>query len=330
MEYTTLGETGMTVSKICLGCMSFGSNARRDWVLGEEQSREIIERAIDLGVNFFDTANVYSYGDSERVLGNVLSEYDRERLVVGTKVLGQMDEDNPNSGGLSRKSIDQELRHSLDRLSMDRVDLYQIHRWDYSTPIDETLKALDTAVEDGLVHNIGACSMWAYQFAESLRQSEILHTESFSTMQNQYNLTYREEEREMLPLCEQKGIGVVPWSALARGFLTRPHEEFTRTERGQHISKDDRISKRIDAYRANGGIEINERVEALAEEKGVSMAQIALAWLFQNDYVDAPLIGVTSIEHLEDAVEALEISLSKSNVTYLEEPYNAVNVVGHK
>jgi len=330
MEYTTLGDTGMAVSKICLGCMSFGSDARRDWVLGEEKSREIIERAIDLGVNFFDTANVYSYGDSERILGNVLSEYDRDRFVVGTKVLGQMDEDNPNSGGLSRKAIEQELQNSLNRLSMDSVDLYQIHRWDYSTPIEETLNALDMAVRNNDVRYIGACSMWAYQFAEALHKSEIRNTEPFITMQNQYNLVYREEEREMLPLCQREGIGVVPWSALARGFLTRPHSEFETTERGRQISDDDRISKRISAYRANGGVEINERVEELAAEKGVSMAQIALAWLFQNDAVDAPLVGTTSVEHLEDAVEALEIDLSNSDIEYLEEPYGPVSVVGHE
>ena len=323
MEYTTLGSTGMEVSRIALGCMSFGSSDWREWVLDEEESREIIERAIDLGINFFDTANMYSLGESERVLGNVLSEYDRDEQVVATKGFFQMDDDNPNSGGLSRKAIEQELANSLDRLGMETVDLYQTHRWDHDTPIDETLAALDDAVRRGQARHVGTSSMWAHQFADALATSEREGLERFQTMQNHYNLLYREEEREMLPLCEREGVGVIPWSPLARGYLTRPHEEFDATTRGE---TDDYA--REHPYFEGGGREINERVAELAADYGVTMAQIALAWHFQNDHVDAPIVGTSSIDHLEDAVEALDISLSASDVEYLEEPYEPVAVFG--
>ncbi|MFC6613861.1 aldo/keto reductase [Halopenitus salinus] len=329
MEYTTLGDTGMEVSRICLGCMSFGSNDWRDWVLEEEESRPIIERAIDLGINFFDTANVYSNGESERVLGNALEGYDRDRQVVATKVYGEMDETNPNAAGLSRKAIEQELSNSLDRLGMDTIDLYQTHRWDYDAPIDETLRALDDAVRRNQVRYIGTSSQWAHQFSEALHTSDDLGLERFQTMQNHYNLAYREEEREMLPLCDREGIGVVPWSPLARGYLTRPHEEFLDTVRGEYMN-DSEFAERIATYRANGGDEINERVAELAADKGVTMAQIALAWLLHQETVDAPIIGTTSVEHLEDAVEALDIDLSESDLAYLEEPYGPVGVNGHE
>ncbi|USZ69758.1 aldo/keto reductase (plasmid) [Halorussus salilacus] len=330
MEYTTLGETGLKVSRICLGCMSFGSSDWREWVLEEEESRPIIERAIDLGINFFDTANMYSQGESERILGNVLADYDRDWPVVATKVYHRMGEDNPNARGLSRKAIEQELENSLDRLGMDTVDLYQIHRWDDETPIEETLRALDDAVRRGQVRYIGASSMWAHQFAEALYTSERIGLDRFVSMQNHYNLAYREEEREMLPLCEKEGIGVMPWSPLARGYLTRPHEEFLETVRGEFMDEDESMSSRVAAYRSNGGDEVNERVEELAVEKGVTMAQIALAWLLHRDEVDAPIVGTTSVEHLEDAVEALEIDLSDSELEYLEEPYGPVEIEGHE
>jgi len=326
MEYTTLGDTGMTVSRICLGCMSFGSSDWREWVLEEEESREVIERAVDLGVNFFDTANVYSRGESERVLGNVLADYDRDSQVVATKVYGRMGED-PNSAGLSRKSIEQELANSLDRLGMDTIDLYQTHRFDYDTPIAETLRTLDDAVRRGQVRYLGASSMWAYQFADALDTSDSLGLDRFVSMQDHYNLVYREEEREMLPLCQQEGIGVIPWSPLARGYLARPHESVDATTRGASDSERDHLYEH--PYREGGGREINERVEELAEEKGVSMAQIALAWLFHQNAVDAPIVGTTSVEHLEDAVEALEIDLSESDLDYLEEPYEPVPISGH-
>ncbi|AXR78547.1 aldo/keto reductase [Natrarchaeobaculum sulfurireducens] len=324
MEYTTLGDTGMDVSRLCLGCMSFGSSDWREWVLEEEEGHEIIERAIDLGINFFDTANMYSNGESERVLGEALEGY-REQSVVATKGYFQMREDDPNSGGLSRKALEQELEASLDRLGMETVDLYQIHRWDDDTPIETTLRTLDDAVRRGQVRHIGASSMWAHQFAESLHTSDRLGLERFVTMQNHYNLVYREEEREMLPLCEKANVGVLPWSPLARGYLTRPHEEIDATARGEaeeHMYDH--------PYRDGGGQEINERVAELAADEGVTMAQIALAWLLHKEWVDAPIVGTTSVEHLEQAVEALEISLSASDIAYLEEPYEPVPVSGHE
>jgi aryl-alcohol dehydrogenase-like predicted oxidoreductase len=265
MEYTTLGSTGTTVSKICLGCMSFGDSDWREWVLDEAEGKEIVERALELGVTFFDTANMYSNGESERVLGEALEGH-REEAVVATKCYFQMDESNPNSGGLSRKAIEQELRHSLDRLGMDAIDLYQIHRWDYDTPIEETLAALDDAVRRGDVRYVGASSMWAHQFAEALHASEREGYERFATMQNHYNLAYREEEREMLPLCEKEGIGVMPWSPLARGYLTRPHEAVDATLRGEteeHLYEH--------PYREGGGPAANERVADPAAEEGAHM-----------------------------------------------------------
>ncbi|RZV08849.1 aryl-alcohol dehydrogenase-like predicted oxidoreductase [Natrinema hispanicum] len=323
MEYTTLGSTGMEVSRICLGCMSFGSSDWREWVLEEEKSTEIIDRAIDLGINFFDTANMYSNGESERILGDALEGY-REESVVATKGYFQMREDGPNSGGLSRKAIEQELAASRERLGMETIDLYQIHRWDDETPIETTLRALDDAVRRGHVRYIGASSMWAHQFADALHTSDRLGLERFVTMQNHYNLVYREEEREMLPLCAKENVGVIPWSPLARGYLTRPHEAVDATTRGEteeHLYDH--------PYRDGGGPEINERVTELAAEKGVTMAQLALAWLLHKDWVDAPIVGTTSVEHLEQAVEALEIDLSASDMAYLEEPYEPVPVSGH-
>jgi len=325
MEYTTLGSTGMEVSRLCLGCMSFGTSEWRDWVLDEDESREVIERAIDLGINFFDTANMYSMGESERVLGTVLDDYDRDSQVVATKGYFQMDEDNPNSSGLSRKAIEQELSNSLSRLGMDTVDLYQIHRWDYDTPIEQTLRALDDAVRRGQARYVGASSMWAHQFADSLRTSEREGLERFETMQNHYNLLYREEEREMLPLCEKENVGVMPWSPLARGYLTRPHEQVEETVRGE---TDDHA--REHPYYEGNGYEVNERVQELAGEYDASMAQIALAWVLDKEWVDAPIIGTSSLEHLEEAVAALEIDLSESDVEWLEEPYEPVRVSGHE
>jgi aryl-alcohol dehydrogenase-like predicted oxidoreductase len=325
MEYTTLGSTGMEVSRICLGCMSFGTSEWRDWVLDEEESRPIIERAIDLGINFFDTANMYSGGESERVLGNVLDDYDRDRFVVATKGYFQMDEDDPNSGGLSRKAIEQELDASLERLGMDTVDLYQTHRWDYDTPVEETLRALDDAVRRGKTRYVGTSSMWAHQFAAALHTSDLFDLERFQTMQNHYNLLYREEEREMLPLCEREGVGVIPWSPLARGYLARPHEEFDATARGES----DQYA-REHPYFEGGGREVNERVQQLAAERDLTMAQVALAWLLHKDWVDAPIVGTTSVEHLEDAVAAVDVDLSDSDVAFLEEPYEPVRVSGHE
>ncbi len=324
MEYTTLGQTGMEVSKICLGCMSFGTPDWREWVLDEAESHPIIDRAIDLGINFFDTANMYSEGESERILGNAL-EGRRDEMVVASKVFFQMNDEDPNSGGLSRKTIEQELDASLDRLGMDTIDLYQIHRWDYDTPIEQTMRALDDAVRREKVRYLGASSMWAHQFSEALHTSDQLDLDQFLTMQDHYNLLYREEEREMLPLCEKENIGVIPWSPLARGYLARPHEEFDATTRGQS----DDYAKEHPYFEGNGQ-EINERAEELADEKDATMAQIALSWVLHKDEVDAPIVGTTSIEHLEAAVEALNISLSDSDIEWLEEPYEPVTVSGHE
>jgi aryl-alcohol dehydrogenase-like predicted oxidoreductase len=324
MEYTTLGDTGMTVSRICLGCMSFGTSDWRDWVLDEEAGLELVDRAIDLGINFFDTANMYSNGESERVLGKAL-EGRRDEQVVATKGFFQMDEGDPNSGGLSRKAIEQELGNSLDRLGMDTVDLYQTHRWDYDTPIEGTVAALDDTVRRGKARYVGASSMWAHQFADALATADAAGHERFATMQNHYNLLYREEEREMLPLCERENVGVVPWSPLARGYLARPHEEFDATTRGKSDSY-----AREHPYFEGGGEEINERVGELAADEDATMAQIGLAWLFSKEWVDAPIVGTTSVEHLEEAVAALDISLSDSDIEYLEEPYEPVRVAGHR
>jgi aryl-alcohol dehydrogenase-like predicted oxidoreductase len=267
---------------------------------------------------------MYSNGESERVLGDALDGYDRDWPVVATKVYHPMDDENPNSGGLSRKTIEQELENSLDRLGMDTIDLYQIHRWDEDTPIEQTLRALDDAVRRGQIRYAGASSMWAHQFADALHTSDSLGLERFETMQNHYNLAYREEEREMLPLCQKENVGVIPWSPLARGYLARPHEEIDATERGEteeHMYRH--------PYREGGGTEINERVQELAADKGVTMAQIALSWLLHKDWVDAPIVGTTSVEHLEDAVEALEIDLTSGDIAYLEEPYEPIRVSGH-
>jgi len=325
MEYTTLGSTGLQVSELCLGCMSFGTSDWRDWVLDPDESRPIVERAIELGINFFDTANMYSRGESERVLGDVLGDYDRDEFVVATKGYFQMREDDPNSGGCSRKAIEQELANSLDRLGMDTVDLYQTHRWDDETPVEETLRTLDDAVRRGEIRYAGTSSMWAHQFADALHTSDSLGLDRFVSMQNHYNLLYREEEREMLPLCDREGVGVIPWSPLARGYLTRPHEEFDATTRGQ---TDDYA--RQHPYFEGGGREINERVQRLADERDRTMAQIALAWLLHQDVVDAPIVGTTSVEHLEQAVEATEIELSDGDLEFLAEPYEPVPVSGHE
>ncbi len=324
MEYTTLGNTGLTVSKLCLGCMSFGDSDWREWVLDESEGQELIERALDLGINFFDTANIYSRGESERILGETLGDRADEQ-VIATKCYFQMDDDDPNSGGLSRKAIEQGLAASRERLGVETIDLYQIHRWDDETPIETTMRTLDDAVRRGHVRHIGASSMWTHQLAEAMATSNRLGLRSFETMQNHYNLCYREEEREMLPYCDREGMAVIPWSPLARGVLARPHEKMESTTRGQ---TDEYAHDH--PYLSGGGREINERVQQLAEEYGASMAQIALAWVLSKDVVTAPIVGTTSVEHLEAAVAALDISLSDSDVEFLEAPYQPVTVSGHQ
>ena len=317
MEYTYLGNSGMKISKIGLGCMSFGNSNWRPWVLDEKESRPIIESAIDQGVNFFDTANMYSNGESERLLGSVLQEYNSDFPVVATKLYHDMDTSNPNASGLSRKSLRQELKNSLSRLGMDNVDLLQIHRWDLNTPIGETLSAMADFISHGLTNYIGASSMRTYQFATAQFTADSIGVQRFTSMQNHYNLVNRSEESEMIPFCRQEGVGLIPWSPLARGFLARPHREFDSSKRAEFMQSHQRIGRRLDRYKSDNGITVNERVEELADSKDVSMAQISIAWLLHQEAVDAPIVGVRSLEHLEDAIEAVDIKLSDDDLQYL-------------
>ena len=330
MEYVNLGRTGVKVSRICLGCMSYGlppegplrpgSNA---WSLNEEQSEPFFRQALDAGINFFDTANVYSTGDSERVLGKFLkANAKREDTVIATKLNGVM-RDGPNGGGLSRKEIFFELDESLRRLGTDYVDLYQIHRWDKATPIEETLEALNDVVRAGKVRYIGASSMWAWQFSKALYTSEKHGWAKFVTMQPHYNLLYREEEREMLKLCLDQGVGVIPWSPLARGKLARPWETET-TKR----SESDGYAKNLYTKTAEADKLVVERLTKVAGERGVPMAQVALAWLLSKPAITAPIVGATKLHHLADAVAAVELKLTAEEVKALEEPYVAHPVLG--
>ena len=330
MEYVNLGRTGVKVSRICLGCMSYGvppagplrpgSNA---WSLNEEQSEPFFRQALDAGINFFDTANVYSTGDSERVLGKFLkANAKREDTVIATKLNGVI-RDGPNGGGLSRKEIFFELDESLRRLGTDYVDLYQIHRWDKATPIEETLEALNDVVRAGKVRYIGASSMWAWQFSKALYTSEKHGWAKFVTMQPHYNLLYREEEREMLKLCLDQGVGVIPWSPLARGKLARPWETET-TKR----SESDGYAKNLYTKTAEADKLVVERLTKVAGERGVPMAQVALAWLLSKPAVTAPIVGATKLHHLADAVAAVELKLTAEEVKALEEPYVAHPVLG--
>ena len=321
MKYVKLGRTGLDVSRICLGCMSYGDPARggHQWVLGEEESRSFVKRALELGINFFDTANVYSVGSSEEFLGRALRDFaNRDEVVIATKVHGAMRQ-GPNGSGLSRKAIMTEVDHSLRRLGTDYIDLYQIHRLDHRTPMEETLEALHDVVRSGKVRYLGASSMWAWQFAKALFLADGHGWTRFVSMQDHYNLLYREEEREMLPLCTDQGIGVVPWSPLARGRLTRPWGEAT------HRSETDAFGARLyhESDRA-----IVERVGEVAAERGAPMAQVALAWMLSKPAVTAPIVGATKAHHLDDAVAALELELTVEEVQRLEEPYGPHPVVG--
>ncbi len=322
MEYTKLGSTGLEVSRICLGCMSFGEPGRggHPWSLGEDSARPIIRMAFEQGINFFDTANVYSDGSSEEIVGKVLRELGRrDEVVLATKVNGRMHE-GPNGAGLSRKSIMAEIDNSLRRLGMDYVDLYQIHRFDPTTPIEETMEALHDVVKAGKARYVGASSMYAWQFAKMLHASERNGWARFVTMQDHYNLLYREEEREMLPLCEDQGIGVIPWSPLARGRLTRDWDATTAR------SQTDEFGKRLyaEADRA-----IVEAVAAVAAKRGATRAQVALAWLLAKPSVSAPIVGVTRPEQLGDLLGALGVELTSQEVEQLEEPYEPHWVAGH-
>ncbi len=320
MEYVKLGSTGMDVSRICLGCMSYGVPERgaHPWSLGLEESRPFLTRALDLGINFFDTANVYSDGTSEEIVGAVLAGVDRDEIVVATKVHGAM-RPGPNGRGLSRKVIMTEIDHSLRRLGMDYVDLYQIHRWDPATPIEETVEALHDVVKAGKARYVGASSMYAWQFAKALFTADLGGWTRFATMQNHYNLLQREEEREMLPLCADQGIGVLPWSPLARGRLTR--DWGTTTARSQTDAFGDRLY-------ADGDRHIVEQVAAVARERGVTRAQVALAWMLGKDPVTAPIVGATSQHHLDDAVAAVDLRLTEDEVRRLEEAYTPRAITG--
>jgi 1-deoxyxylulose-5-phosphate synthase len=322
MRYTKFGPTGMDVSVICLGCMSFGDPQRgnHEWSLPEAESREIIKQALDAGINFFDTANVYSDGSSEEIVGRALADMaDRDEIVLATKVHGKM-RSGPNGGGLSRKAILSEIDHSLERLGTDYVDLYQIHRWDYETPIEETLEALDDVVAAGKARYIGASSMFAWQFAKALATSDLNGWARFVSMQDHYNLLYREEEREMLPLCADQEIAVIPWSPLARGRLTRPWDAGTaRTETDEFGAT---------LYRDEDE-QIVARTLEVADRLGCSPAQVGLAWLLSNPVVTAPIVGVTKPEHLEDAIAAVDLDLPEDAIAALEEPYRPHPIAGH-
>ena len=323
MKYRKLGRTGLDVSAICLGCMSFGVPDRggHPWSLDEETSRPFIRQAIELGVNFFDTANVYSAGSSEEIVGRALADYaDRDDVVIATKVHGPMRKGN-NAAGLSRKAIMTEIDHSLRRLGTDYVDLYQIHRWDARTPIEETMDALHDVVKAGKARYIGASSMWAWQFSKALHVAEQNGWTRFVSMQDHYNLLNREEEREMLPLCAAEGIGVIPWSPLARGRLTRPWDDVT--ERSQTDEFGRRLYGVTEADRA-----VVDRVAQVADERGVPRAQVALAWMLSKPGITAPIVGVTKPHHTEDAVAAVDLVLSGEEVRLLEEPYVPHPVAG--
>lgn len=324
MDYVKLGNTGLDVSRLCLGCMSFGVAERwiHKWVLDEEQSRLIIKKALELGINFFDTANVYSDGTSEEILGRAIRDYaNRDEIVLATKVYNRMHE-GPNGAGLSRKAIMSEIDKSLKRLGTDYVDLYQIHRWDYHTPIEETMEALHDIVKAGKVRYIGASAMYAWQFQKALYVAEKNGWTRFVSMQNHLNLIYREEEREMLPLCKEEKIGVIPYSPLASGRLTRDWAVTT------HRSETDQIQKSKYDGTADADRLVVERVAAIAEKYGVPRIHIALAWLLQKEPVTAPIIGATKISHLEDAVGALSLTLTPQEIMFLEEPYTPHPIIG--
>ena len=327
MDYAKLGNTGMDVSRICLGCMSFGTAenwVHNKWALNEEDSRTVIKRALDLGVNFFDTANVYAFGNSEEILGRVLKDFARrDEVVIATKVRGKMF-DGPNGEGLSRKAILSELEKSLKRLGTDYIDLYIIHRWDDHTPIEETMEVLHDVVKAGQVRYIGASAMFAHQFQKALYVAEKNGLTRFVSMQNHLNLIYREEEREMLPLCRAEKIAVTPYSPLASGRLARDHAETTTRLETDPIAKG-----KYDAT-AEADKTVIERVAEIAGKHGVPRAHIALAWLLHTQPVVAPVIGATKLSQLESAVEAVPIKLSLEEMKYLEEPYVPHGIVGHQ
>ena len=332
MKYATLGATGLKVSRLCIGCMSFGGPDAKgydvqgyEWTLGYDDSKKMIDRAIDLGINFFDTADVYSNGRSEQIVGRAIQGR-RADVVLATKV-GLPTGDGPDDRGLNRKHVMRNLKRSLENLRTDRVDLYQIHRWDYNTPIGEVLRTLTHAVREmSAADYIGGSSMWAWQFAKALHTSDSLGLERFKTMQNHYNLAYREEEREMIPLCRSEGIPLLPWSPLGRGFLTG---KYTRKAKPSSIRyrKDRYLGGR---YFKPEDFDVVERLETVAREKGVRPAQVALAWLLQKEGVASPIIGPTKVEQLEELVEAMTIKMKPGDMRRLEEPYRPHRILGHE
>jgi aryl-alcohol dehydrogenase (NADP+) len=324
MEYVRLGNSGLQVSRICLGTMTYGSRKWRPWVLDEDESRPFINRALEHGINFFDTADMYSRGVSEEVVGRALRDFTkREAVVIATKAFYPL-ETGPNTGGLSRKRLFDAIDASLRRLGVDYVDLYQIHRFDPNTPVEETLRALDDIVRSGKARYVGASSMSAWQFARMLYTADRHGWTRFVSMQNHYNLVYREEEREMLPLCRAEGVGVVPWSPLARGFLagTRRKGDFGDTTR----AKSDDFARQL--YFTDADFAVADRVAQVADQRGVPPARIALAWLLAQPGVTAPIVGASRLSHLDDAVEALAIRLSAEELASLEEPYQPHPVLG--
>ncbi|WP_400246217.1 aldo/keto reductase [Niallia sp. JL1B1071] len=324
MDYIKLGSTGLKVSRLCLGCMSYGEPDRggHAWTLTESESRPFIKKALELGINFFDTANVYSDGSSEEIVGRALRDFtNRDDVVLATKVNGRMRQ-GANGAGLSRKAIMSEIDNSLKRLGTDYVDLYQIHRWDYETPIEETMEALHDVVKAGKARYIGASSMYAWQFLKANYTAEKHGWTRFVSMQNYLNLLYREEEREMLPLCKEEGIGVIPWSPMARGRLTRDWEETSNRK------ETDEFGKTLYSHTEEADRQVVERVKAIAEKRGVPRAQVALAWVLQKEPITAPIIGATKLHHLEDAVAALSLELSQDEIASLEEPYVPHPVLG--
>jgi 1-deoxyxylulose-5-phosphate synthase len=326
MDYVKLGRTGLDVSRLCLGCMSYGIPERGNhpWTLGESDTRPFIKQALDHGINFFDTANVYSDGTSEEIVGRALKDFaKRDEVVLATKVHGRM-HPGPNGMGLSRKVIMAEIDASLRRLGTDYVDLYQVHRWDYTTPIEETMEALNDVVRAGKARYIGASSMYAWQFAKALHVAQQHNWSRFVTMQNYVNLLYREEEREMLPLCESEGIGVIPWSPMARGRLTRDWN--TNSAR----SETDEFGRSLYAQTEDADRRIVERVGEIAAARGVPRAQVALAWVLQKSMISAPIVGATKPHHLDDAVAALSLKLSAQEIQQLEELYVPHAVTGFK
>ena len=325
MQYTRLGKSGLKVSRICLGMMTYGSTDWRKWVLDDDACDAHVRRALELGINFFDTANIYSIGVSEEMTGRALKKYaKRHEIVLATKVNGRMGDD-VNSVGLSRKHILDQVDASLKRLQTDYIDLYQIHRWDYGVPIEETLEALHDCVRAGKVRYIGASSMFAWQFSKSLYTADLRGWTRFISMQNHYNVVYREEEREMIPLCEDQGIGCIPWSPLARGLVTGSR---TREGNSSLRSQTDAFGDML--YGSSGDFDVADAVGDVAAQKGISRAQVALAWLLSKPAVSAPIIGSTKLHHLEDAIGAVDVTLSAEEIATLEAPYQPHSIKGHR